>query len=229
MSLRPVGNLPPSVYWRRRTLVVLPLLFLVILTFYVACSPGGSKGDVGASSPVASTSSVGSSPSNSAPTSPSPTTATTSGSAGAPTTTPTTTPPASPSAAAVTACVATSLQVAAVTSAKSYKVGSEPVVSLQVTNTGMRPCTQDLADRQIVLTVYNGDARVWGSHDCKVEPGTNVATLSPNRPVKLSITWTGLSSQPGCAAQRVRVAAGTYTLKATLGKITGVPATFALT
>ncbi len=228
MSLRPVGNLPTSVYWRRRALVIIPLLFLVILTFYVACSPSGNGSDAGGSSPVASTSSPVTSPSPSVSPSSS---VTPSGTASAATSPTTSTPPAksSPASTAVAACVATSLQVAGVTSAATYKVGSEPVVSLQVTNTGMKPCTQDLADAQIVLTVYNGDARVWGSHDCKVQPGTNVSTLSPNRPVKLSITWTGLSSQPGCAATRVRVAAGKYTLKATLGKITGVPATFTLT
>lgn len=224
MSLRPVGNLPSSVYWRRRTLVVMPLLALVILLCYVACSPGGNSNST---SPVASTSSL----SRSTSSSPSPTgSATTSPTSTAPSPSGTPTAPAStPAAPAVTACVATSLQVAAVTSAKSYKVGTEPVLSLQVTNTGLKPCTQDLADGQIVLSVYNGDARVWGSHDCKVEPGTNVSTLSPNRPVKLSITWTGTSSVPGCQAQRVRVAAGTYTLKATLAKINGAPATFTLT
>lgn len=220
MSLRPVGTLPTSVYWRRRTLVVIPLLFLVILLFYVACSPSGGGGDAGASSPVASTSSPSTSTSGPASTSPT----------GSPTTPAASTSPTAPTSAAATvaACVATSLQVAGVTSAKTYQVGTEPVLSLKVTNAGMKPCTQDLADAQIVLTVYNGDARVWGSHDCKIQPGTNVSTLSPNRPVKLSITWTGTSSVPGCAAQRVRVAAGTYTLKATLAKITGVPATFTL-
>lgn len=216
MSVRPVGNLPPSVYWRRRALVVLPLLFLLILTFYVACLPGGSDPQAGASSPIASTSSLAPS------TSPTPSTSANAG------TTPTPTA-STPGVVAPAACVATSLQVVAVTSAPSYAVGSEPVLSLQVTNTGMTPCTQDLADPQVVLTVSNGDARVWGSHDCKVQPGTNVAVLTPNAPVKLSITWTGLSSQPGCTAQRVRVAAGTYTLQATLGAITGAPATFTLT
>ena len=219
MSLRPVGNLPASVYWRRRVLVVIPLVALVVLTFYVALSPGG-KND--STSPVASTSSLSSPPATSSSPAASPTTST------SPTPT-TSAPPSSAPATAVAACVATSLQVAAVTSAKSYKVGTEPVLSLQVTNTGMKPCTQDLADGQIVLTVYNGDARVWGSHDCKIEPGTDVSTLSPNRPVKLSITWTGTSSVPGCKAQRVRVAAGTYTLKASLASITGTPTTFTLT
>lgn len=227
MSLRPVGNLPASVYWRRRLLVLVPLLALVIITFFVALSPGG-KDD--ASSPVASTSSL-STPKTSNPASASPSTGaspSTSPST-APSTSAVPTPSASSTAPAVAACVPTSLQVAAVTSAPSYKVGSEPVLSLQVLNTGLKPCAQDLADAQIVLTVYNGDARVWGSHDCKVQPGTAVSTLTPNRPVKLSITWTGLSSQPGCAAQRVRVAAGTYTLKAQLASIVGKPATFTLT
>lgn len=214
MSVRPVGNLPASVYWRRRLLVLVPLLFLVGLTVYVACSPGGD-GKAGASAPVASTSSVA--PSTSA----------------GPTGTPSPSASASSSAAAnspaATACVPTSLQLTAVTSAPSYTVGSEPQLSLQVTNTAMAPCTQDLADAQVELTVFNGDARVWGSHDCKIEPGTAVSTLAPNQPVKLSITWTGLSSQPGCTAQRVRVAAGTYTLHASLAEMEGATAQFTLT
>ena len=36
---------------------------------------------------------------------------------------------------------------------------------------------QDLADPQVVLRVYNGESRVWGSHDCKIQPGTDDRTL----------------------------------------------------
>ena len=75
---------------------------------------------------------------------------------------------------------------------------------------------QDLADPQIVLRVYNGESRVWGSHDCKIEPGTDTRTLMAGATVRVSIIWSGLSSQPNCAGPRQRVGAGTYTLYASL-------------
>jgi hypothetical protein len=95
-------------------------------------------------------------------------------------------------------------------------VGDQPVVSLLVKNTSAQPCVQDLADPQIVLRVYNGESRVWGSHDCKIEPGTDDRTLMGGATVRISIVWSGLSSQPGCTGARQRAGAGTYTLYASL-------------
>ena len=85
-----------------------------------------------------------------------------------------------------------------------------------VTNRGPAPCVQDLSDSQIELRVYNGSARVWGSHDCLVQPGTSPSTLPVGQPIRRAVEWSGLSSQPGCAGVRTRVAAGTYTLYAYL-------------
>jgi hypothetical protein len=103
----------------------------------------------------------------------------------------------------------------------NYSVGDQPLLELQVTNTGAKPCVQDLADKQIELRVYNGESRVWGSHDCKIQPGTSDKTLSVAMPVRVAITWSGLTSQPGCAGTRQRVGAGTYTLYAKLSGKTG--------
>jgi hypothetical protein len=124
--------------------------------------------------------------------------------------------------------VAKNLQVAAVASRPNFAVGAEPVLELQVTNTGDAPCVQDLADSQVELKVYNGESRVWGSHDCQIEPGTNPMTLEVGQPVRVSVTWSGLSSQPHCAGTRQRVGAGTYTLYAALSGHTGKATTFTL-
>jgi len=107
-------------------------------------------------------------------------------------------------------------------------VGDEPVLELQVTNTGDAPCVQDLADSQVELKVYNGESRVWGSHDCQIQPGTNPMTLEVGQPVRVSITWSGLSSEPHCAGTRQRVGAGTYTLYASLSGHTGKAGTFTI-
>jgi hypothetical protein len=102
------------------------------------------------------------------------------------------------------------------------------VLILQVTNNGATNCTQDLADSQVELRVYNGAARVWGSHDCHVEPGAAVKTLVADTTVGVQVTWSGLSSQPGCAGTRQRVGAGTYTVYALLAGTQGTPAQFTI-
>ncbi|MCW2494217.1 MAG: hypothetical protein JWQ77_141 [Jatrophihabitans sp.] len=99
---------------------------------------------------------------------------------------------------------------------------------MQVTNIGSVACTQNLADSQVVLSVYNGESRVWGSHDCEVAPGTDVRTLGSNMPVRISVVWSGRSSEAKCAGIRQQVGAGNYTLYASLAGKTGTAASFAI-
>jgi hypothetical protein len=118
--------------------------------------------------------------------------------------------------------------VAAVVDKPNYQVGQQPMVLLQVTNVGSAPCVQNLADSQVELRVYNGESRVWGSHDCTVQPGVADHTLAVNQPVRVSVVWSGLSSQPKCAGTRQRVGAGTYTLYALLSGQEGTAAQFSV-
>jgi hypothetical protein len=118
------------------------------------------------------------------------------------------------------------LKISAVSSAPTYAVGDQPSLAVQVVNTGKAPCVQDLADAQIELRIYSEDVRIWGSHDCQIEPGTSPQTLPVRTVVRRSVVWTGLSSQPRCAGQRVRVGPGRYTLRALLSGREGATATF---
>ncbi len=199
-------------YWRRR-LVLLGslglLLILLVLTAKIATSDGSKNAGAGGGTTGAVTTPIGSpshSPSHSH-TSRAPSTPRTSSSKS--------------SSAAPAPCAQKDLAVVAVTTQPTYHVGDQPVLELQVTNTGARPCVQDLADSQIELRVYNGESRVWGSHDCQIEPGTNDRMLDVDTPVRVAITWSGLTSQPHCAGTRQRVGAGTYTLYALLSGHTG--------
>jgi hypothetical protein len=128
---------------------------------------------------------------------------------------------ATSSSVAPLTCTSKALSVVAVVGQATYTVGDQPLLELQVTNTGPKPCVQDLADKQIELRVYNGESRVWGSHDCQIQPGSDTKTLASRTPVRVAITWSGLTSQPGCAGTRQRVGAGTYTLYALLSGRTG--------
>jgi hypothetical protein len=135
--------------------------------------------------------------------------------------------PTQPTSTAVT-CVPSVLGVAATTDAKQYRLVDRPELEIQVTNTGEAPCVADLSDSQIELLVYNGWSRVWGSHDCKVEPGDSPVTLAPRQTARRSIRWSGMSSQPHCTGTRQRVGLGNYTLHARFGGIDGRTAAFAI-
>ena len=52
--------------------------------------------------------------------------------------------------------------------------------------------------------------------------------LAVDRAVRVSITWSGLTSQPHQCTSRQRVGAGTYTLYAALAGRTGTAAQFSI-
>lgn len=226
---RPVGSQPPSVYWRRRIIVfgsVVLLVVLLVLTLRAATSGNGATPAAAGTNSATDKPSVTSSP-------PRTTVSTKASTVSSPASTKSSSTPASPTRSATSStpparCQSKGLAVIAVLAKSMYKVGDQPVVEMQVTNSGPLPCVQDLADKQIELKVYNGESRVWGSHDCEVKAGTDDRTLGANRPVRVSITWSGLTSQPKCAGTRQRVGAGTYTLYAVLSGRTGRAAQFSI-
>jgi hypothetical protein len=201
--LQPVGSLPPAIYWRRRVVVGGAVLALVVLTCYVLFG-GGGKSD---GKPAAGRSSLRSSSPAAQLTSSSSSRSTATRPAGA-------------------RCALSSLAIAAATGARSYTVGAQASLLLVVTNRGKAPCVQDLADAQVELTVYTGDVRVWGSHDCQVQSGTSMQRLVPKKPVRLEVVWSGKTSQPGCGGTRLQVQPGTYRLYAALAGRRSAPVTF---
>jgi hypothetical protein len=242
--LQPVGNLPARVYWRRRLVFVgLPLLAIILL-LWAALSGGGdhpsshntSSTTTRSSTSVATTSaqprdsgSIGVSTTTPKPTTPKPTTP-------KPTTPKPTPPVVTPATSAASTpavrkgfCAVADLTVTAATAKKSYPVKSKPELSMLVTNTSASPCKLDVADKHVEWRVYSGDARVWGSHDCAVRSGSNVMTLAARQPIRLSISWSGLTSLPKCAGTRLAVQAGTYKLYAYFDGVGSPVTTFTIT
>lgn len=241
----PIGPQPPSVYWRRRFVIIATaVLLLVLIVLTIRAMASGAAGRPRAAggvhpapthaSPQNYSTQVPGAASRQYSTSPRASARTTPGRrrhaakghrvAAAPSSS-----TASPSSSAPPpACTPAQLAIQAVAGQSTYHVGDKPVVMLQVTNNGPQPCVQDLADRQIVLKVYNGESRVWGSHDCEIQPGTDDRVLAVGNPVRVSITWSGLTSQPGCHGTRHRVGAGTYTLYASLAGHQGKATQFSI-
>lgn len=219
--LHPVGSLPARVYWRRRLIFVgLPMIGIILL-LWATFSSGGNTPSAG------TTASTTTKPSNSAPatsaqprdsgsigvstTTPKPTT---------PSSTPVTTAPSTSTPAGKGFCNVADLTVAADTAKKSFPVKSKPGLSMLVTNTTAAPCKLDVADKHVEWRVYSGDVRFWGSHDCAEKSGSNVVTLTARQAIRLSISWSGLTSAPKCTGTRLAVQAGTYKLYAYLdGKV----------
>jgi hypothetical protein len=235
--LHPVGSQPPAVYWRRRLVAVAFAVTAVVLLALTAQTVLGGGGEPAAAGAPGHHSGGAAADPSRAPTTGA---ADPTGTAGARQRADSdraaadTSHPAGPSAARTTAppadpaCTPGQLAIKAVSGRSEYAVGAQPVLTLQVTNTGSKPCVQDVADPQIVLRVYNGASRVWGSHDCQIEPGVTDRTLEPSRPAGFSIVWSGLSSQPHCAGTRQRVGAGTYTVVPTLSGHQGQTTTFTI-
>jgi cytoskeletal protein RodZ len=213
--LRPVGNLPATVYWRRRVVllaVFVAVIFLLVITLHTLGSGGGAV-------TAASTTSRSSSTTPST-TSPPPSSVSTTSSA-------TTPSPTASGSTVLGACTPAQLKIVAATDKPTYNVGDQPVVAMQVTNTGPTPCTEALGDAQIEFRVYNGAARVWGSHDCKIDPTPDVETLAVNSTVAKTVAWSGYSSETNCGT-RQKVGAGTYTLYAYLNGTQGTTAQFSI-
>lgn len=228
----PVGPQPPQVYWRRRLTLLGGLalvIVLIVLTVKIAASDSGRTAADGApltpgpTGTLAATKSSTGAPSTARPSTPRSSRSSSVNSSSRPVTS-----SGRSSSSTPQPCAPGQLAIQAVVGKSNYRVGDKPLLELQVTNTGAAPCVQDLADKQVVLKVYNGESRVWGSHDCQIQPGVTNRTLAVNQPVRVAITWSGLSSQPNCAGTRQRVGPGTYTLYAELSGKTGKATQFTL-
>jgi hypothetical protein len=128
-------------------------------------------------------------------------------------------------------CTNDMIAVGAEIDAPQHRVGDRPELRLTVVNISNQACVRDLdgALQEIVVWDRPVATRLWSSNDC-VNPSTqDLRTLVPGQPVAFEVTWSGLSSNPGCTAPRTRLPAGDYTLLTRVAdKISG-PTHFTLT
>ena len=102
-----------------------------------------------------------------------------------------------------------------------------PRLGMVVTNVGGKYCSRDVSGTLQVYTVYDADGdRVWSTADCFPGEGHEVLPFAPGNEAPYVIVWSGTTSEPGCQAPRVRVAAGSYTLVAELGELVSEPHSF---
>ncbi|WP_156819515.1 hypothetical protein [Pseudonocardia sp. HH130630-07] len=136
-------------------------------------------------------------------------------------------PPAEPSPpTGPVPCTDGMIAVAAETGSPTYPAGARPELRLVVTNTSGQPCVRDLdgAEQEIAVRSGDGATALWSSNDCTNPSTDDLRTLVPGQPVAFAVTWSGLTSAPGCGAARERVAPGGYRVLARLGGVVSEPA-----
>lgn len=236
--LHPVGDLPVVVYWRRRALVLGLLVALVGGGGWVTVSAvAGGDGQTPTAAATTSARPVLGTPSLEqvvpslaavqTPSTPTPTTA--------PETTPVPAPapvpevPAAPVYTEGQACTDAMIAVTVVPDPAQAAVGSKPTFTLVVTNTSPVSCTRtfDAGLREVVLLDSAG-ARLWGSQDCYPEASSDARLLATGEQVGFPLRWSGLTSDPGCAAPRGNPGPGQYQLQGRLDTAVGAPVPFTL-
>lgn len=220
----PDVRLPPSVYWRRRFVVLgLPLVVIVVLVLWLtnrgghddaasAVAPSGrptssaSTHPAGATHPAAATHST-------APTTP------------APSSTPTHSAPPG----GVPDCAPPALTVALTTGAASVPAGVSPSFTVTVTNTGNTQCVVDTGALHEQVVVTSGTDRVWSSKDC-APAGSPARTLllAPGMKDATQVAWNRVRSAAGCPAHLPAPKPGSYQATVSLAGATGGPVAFQL-
>ncbi|PIE25862.1 MAG: hypothetical protein CSA58_12520 [Micrococcales bacterium] len=215
--MKPVGPLPPWVYWLRRGLALFLLLLVVVLLILGIRALLPDSGD-------AATSSATGTPA------PTPTGKPVATDAETRKATETSTATASKSGE-VAMCTQAQIEVVATTDKDSYTAGDTAKLGMTITNTSKDPCQMDIGNGPLELRVTSGSDRIWSSDDCQKEAKSDVRTIKPGEDGQMvsSMDWPVTRSAAGCKDVSSPVRPGNYRLIARAGDLQSKPAAFQVT
>jgi hypothetical protein len=217
---RPVGELPPEIYWRRRLVSGAFLVLAILVLYYLVRSLFGG-GD--------------------APTTPGTTTSatphlTTSASPGVTTTaSPGATTGASASStldlSAIRKCAAADVTIVLTATTHDWAGTTEPSFTGAVRQSAATQCVLDTSASDAELLVTSGAVRQWSNLDCAKAPllTAQKLLLKPGDTATLSATWPRVRSESGCPTTLKAPGPGTYRATLTVQGVTSDQAVFALT
>jgi hypothetical protein len=203
----PTGPQPPSVYWRRRALVLLGLVVAIVVVVLIVVRPGASGDEPGAV--ATSTPAADPAPSATAPAADA------------------TPEPGDADAETVdgSRCAPSVIELVPVVDKQVFAPTELPQISMSVTNTGSSDCVINLGSGQQVLVVTSGEEQWWSSADCQVDPTDQDVTLTAGQTLSTpAIAWDRTrSTTDTCDAdtrQSVPAGGATYRLSVSVGDIT---------
>ncbi len=190
----------------------------VVIWLVVTVTRGG--GSPGASGPATSSTATSEAAASPAPSATS-TTATKSGTTSA-------AESSQPAPAASGECADQSLAIKVSVAQPTYRVGEEPVFGIVITNISGEPCTRDMGSglQRVSVQTLDGGRQLWASTDCYPDGEPDLRTLDRGEQAAFTVTWTGTTSQPECAGERVPVPSGAYHVVAQLGAVRSAPEPF---
>lgn len=130
--------------------------------------------------------------------------------------------------AALGQCTDQSLAVKVTVGQATYKTGEQPQFGIVITNISSGACERDMGSGLQLVQVQSldGQRKLWSSTDCYPDGTPDMRALAPGQQAAFTVTWSGASSQPGCAGERLPVPAGPYTVVAQLGSVRSQPEPF---
>jgi hypothetical protein len=211
--LRPVGDLPPSVYWVRRLLVAGALVVVVALVWWLWPN-GGDAAPTGGQPTTSPTPTVSGSPSTGAP---SPTASETKTKASTKSSKPSKPP-----------CQDSAIEVTVSTDAKTYTSDEQPAITFAVENVSDQTCSRDIGQGANELQITSGGEQVWSSDDCNPGGEPDIDNLGPGDRFMQTVTWPRDQSSQGCPTPQEDASPGTYQVIARNGEVISEPAPFVL-
>jgi hypothetical protein len=211
---RPLGPLPPRVYWTRRLLLVAVLFALV---FGLARLLGGGGGGGPSAQPVAAESSAPTSSTTTPVSSPAAIgTAATVSSSPSPTSTVSPTGKGAGKNAKSTAlpeptgtCSVSDIVVTP--SIKDQAHAGKPVTfAMQLSTKSTPACTFDVAPDSLVVKITSGSDRIWSTQDCPKAVPTKSVVLRKGTPTTVDVTWSAMRSDSDCSKTTQWAQAGYY-------------------
>jgi hypothetical protein len=238
-----VGPLPPTVYWRRRAVVLGAVLLFMIVLFYSCNAPTGGNDATGDGQPDSGVATGTPNPTGSVltPQTGSPP----SGDAGADPADPgdgadpsapgnepslSNDPPAVDPVADEGNCADTELSVTAAALPTQAASGAHVDLNLKVRNRSDRTCSRDVGATAQELYIKAGAEVVWSSDTCGTGAGSDVQSFTPGFERSYQVNWNGRDSSR-CAdgvANGPAVPAGTYGVFARVGTKLSQPAKLVL-
>ncbi|GIJ75581.1 hypothetical protein SAMN05443287_114137 [Micromonospora phaseoli] len=229
-----VGPLSPTVYWRRRAVVLgAVLLFLVVLLYSCNGQDGGNdatgngESDPGVATGTPTPTGSVLTPQTGAPPS---------GDAGADPSTPVDDPDTEPSlsndppavnpASDEGTCADTELSVTATALPGQVAAGAAVDLHLKVRNRSDRTCSRDVGATAQELYIKSGAEVIWSSDTCGTAAGSDVQSFTPGFERAYQVSWNGRDSSR-CAnglANGPEVQSGTYEVFARVGTKLSQPA-----
>ena len=211
--LRPVGDLPPSVYWVRRALLAAAaILVLVLLSRMLG---GGDQKPTAASAPAdtpsvpVSVSEDSAGPPGTLTSTPAPSTP-----AGTATSKPPSVKPTSAKPVDDGRCAAGSVRVSVAPTARQVSAGRPLNVQVSLSTARADGCAAAVDPARLVVTVTSGKDRIWTTAHCGKAIARATLALAAGKPSTSTVTWDGRRSAAKCPAGQATARPGTYVVQA---------------